>query len=200
MPVVPRPVLLRPDVTIVPPGEPERRLSDSPARETADLPPETMPPGSGAERGDAPATLDGECEPDVGMRLGARETFDPELLPELDEPDSPPLEPELELVDPEPPEDPELDPDEPELEDPDELPRGTACAPARAGAASTTETTRLSARRADLAMAALPRFLRGISSTGASCNSTATARGRKYLVSHDLSPKLSCGLALLCGR
>jgi hypothetical protein len=121
-----------------------------------------MPPGSGAERGDAPATLDGECEPDVGMRLGARETFDPELLPELDEPDSPPLEPELELVEPELPEEPEpdpdeLDPDEPELEDPDELPRGTACAPARAGAASANETTRLTARRVDLTMGSLSR-------------------------------------------
>jgi hypothetical protein len=56
---------------------------------------------------------------------------------------------------------PELDPDEPELEDPDELPRGTACAPARLGAASANETARLSARRVDLAMVVLPRSLQG---------------------------------------
>jgi hypothetical protein len=86
------------------------------------------------------------------MRLGARETVAPELLPDFDEPDSPPLEPELELV-VDPPEEPELDPDEPlELDEPDELPRGTACAAATAGAASTNETMRLSARRVDLGM------------------------------------------------
>ena len=135
-----------------------------------------MPPGSGAERGAAPATRDGVCEPDVGMRLGARETPDEPELPafELDGFDSPPpLDPELELVVPELPE-PELDPDDPELDEPEELPRGTACAPATAGAARTNATTRLSTRRVDLGMVALPRSRGGTSSTPANCNSTAT--------------------------
>jgi hypothetical protein len=119
-----------------------------------------MPPGSGTERGVAPLMRDGEFEPDVGMRLGARETLDDPEPPEpeldgLDGFDSPPLEPELELVDPELPE-PELDPDDPELDDPDELPRGTACAPATPGAARTKALTRLSARRVALVMVALP--------------------------------------------
>jgi len=95
---------------------------------------------------------DGEFEPDDGIRLGAREVLDdPELPePELGGFDSPP--PELELVELEPPEPPELDPDDPELDEPEELPRGTACAPATPGAARTKATTRLSARRVDLGM------------------------------------------------
>jgi hypothetical protein len=124
-----------------------------------------MPPGSGTERGVAPLMRDGEFEPDVGMRLGARETVDdPEPLePALGGFDS--LPPELELVELEPPE-PELDPpDDPELDEPEELPRGTACAPATPGAARTKAITRLSARRVDLGMAALPRLLGGTSST-----------------------------------
>jgi hypothetical protein len=94
----------------------------------------------------------------AGSRLGDRETFDPELR-ELEVSEPPP---ELELLELPPelePEEPE-DPDEPELDplDPDEpLPRGIACAPARLGAARATETTRLSARRVDLAMVVLPR-------------------------------------------
>ena len=109
------------------------------------------------------------------MRLGDRETLespepDDELEPLLLEPE---LEPEL--VEPElPPElDPE-DPEEPEPEDPDELPRGTACAPARLGAASANETTRLSARRVDLAMPRTPEVLEGTSPGLPDCNSTAT--------------------------
>lgn len=97
----------------------------------------------------------------AGSLLGDRETFDPELR-ELDVSEPPP---ELELLelpplelDPEEPDEPD-DP-EPELDplDPDDpLPRGIACAPARLGAASATETTRLSARCVDLAMVVLPR-------------------------------------------
>ncbi|MGE5837113.1 MAG: hypothetical protein ACM4AI_21745 [Acidobacteriota bacterium] len=146
-----------PDVMAVPPGALGRTLSESPPlRATAVRAPETMPPGSGTERGVAPLTRDGEFEPDVGMRLGARETVDdPELLePELGGFDSPPPEPEL--VELEPPE-PALDPpDDPELDEPEELPRGTACAPATPGAARTKAMTRLSARRVDLGMVRSP--------------------------------------------
>lgn len=91
------------------------------------------------------------------MRLGDRETLEPSE-PE-DELEPPLPEPEPELVEPELP--PELDPEDPELEEPDDVPRGTACAPARLGAASANETTRLSARRVDLAMVVLPRSCQG---------------------------------------
>jgi hypothetical protein len=138
--------------------------------------PVTTPPGwtAGADR-DPPLPL--LTRDELGMRLGERETLDLEL-PELD--DSPALDPELldpELLEPELP--PELDPDDPEPEEPDEpedpdepLPRGTAWAPATVGAARANETTRLSARRVDLAMVVLPRSqdLCG----RLKCNSTAT--------------------------
>jgi hypothetical protein len=103
------------------------------------------------------ALLPARDELDDGIRLGDRETLDPpEPAVELEPPEEP------ELLDPELPP-PELEPDEPDdPEEPDELlPRGTACAPARLGAASANETTRLSARRVDLAMVVLPRSPRG---------------------------------------
>lgn len=131
------------------------------------------PPGA-ADRAAVLATREGvrdEDELDVGMRLGERETLDSDP-PELDDEE---LEPPLELeLEPEPellePELPELDPDDPELE----LPRGTACAPARLGAASATEMTRLKARRVDLAMVVTPRGLAKASSNVLGCNFTAT--------------------------
>ncbi len=95
-------------------------------------------------------------ELDDGIRLGERETVDRDSPPELDDVLEPPLlDPELE--EPELP--PELDPDDPDDPDEpeDELPRGTACAPARLGAARANETRRLSVRRVDLSMAVLPK-------------------------------------------
>ena len=120
--------------------------------------PVTTPPGwaAGVDRDPLPLLTRDE----LGMRLGERDTPDREL-PELD--DSPALDPELvepELpleLDPDDPDEPD-EPDEPEEpDDPEELPRGTAWAPATLGAASANETTRLSARRVDLAMVGLPR-------------------------------------------
>ena len=133
------------------------------------------PPGAAAADRDAelPVRDDvrDEDELDVGIRLGERETLDSDP-PELDEEEEE-LEPPLELLDPELP--PELDPDDPELDDPElELPRGTACAPARLGAASATEMTRLKARRVDLAMVVTPRGPAKASSNVSGCNSTAT--------------------------
>jgi hypothetical protein len=136
------------------------------------------PPGAAAAGRDVvPPTREGvrdDDELDVGMRLGERETLDPDP-PELDPLDDDELEPplELELLEPELP--PELDPDDPELDDPElELPRGTACAPARLGAASAIEMTRLKARRVDLAMVVTPRGLAKASSNALWCNFTAT--------------------------
>jgi hypothetical protein len=142
---------------VVTPPAPERTELDSPDPTGTARPLDTTPPGwTGADR----ALLPVRDDPfDVGIRLGERDTLDPELPDPDDELEPPLLEPEL--VEPELP--PELDPDDPddpEL-DPDELPRGTACAPARLGAASANETARLSARRVDLAMAVLPRSLQG---------------------------------------
>ena len=130
--------------------------------------PVTTPPGWGAGADRDPLLTRDE----LGMRLGERETVDLEL-PELDDSPLDPelLEPELPLeLDPDDPEEPD-EPEEPD--DPEEpLPRGTAWAPATLGAASANETTRLSARRVDLAMVVLPRSqdLCG----RLKCNSTAT--------------------------
>jgi hypothetical protein len=160
---------------IAPPGlEEDPELSALDPAGTAR--PDTTPPGcTGAERG-ADRALPFRDELDVGMRLGDRETLEPPEPDDEDELEPPLLEPELE--DPElppelDPEDPD-DPDDPEPEDPDELPRGTACAPARLGAPSANATTRLSARRVDLAMGRTPEVGEGTSAGLLNCNSTAT--------------------------
>ncbi|HYN09142.1 MAG TPA: hypothetical protein VES67_17300 [Vicinamibacterales bacterium] len=147
-------------VAIAPPGpeaDPERSELDSSDPDGTARLPDTTPPGcTGADRG-ADRSLPFRDGLEVGMRLGDRETLEPSE-PE-DELEPPLPEPEPELVEPELP--PELDPEDPELEEPDDVPRGTACAPARLGAASANETTRLSARRVDLAMVVLPRSCQG---------------------------------------
>lgn len=118
----------------------------------------TTPPGSDLEAAElvrlGADDLD-ELEFPVGIRLNVR--LPDESLPELDDE-------ELEL--PElPPE--ELDPDEPlspdEPDDPDdpedvEPPRGTACAPATAGAASATARPRTTVKRVDPAMVIAPEI------------------------------------------
>jgi hypothetical protein len=150
------------------------------------------PPGA-ADRAAVLPTRDGvrdEDELDVGMRLGERETLDSDP-PELDDEElEPPLE--LELLEPELP--PELDPDDPELDDPElELPRGTACAPARPGAASAMEMTRLKARRVDLAMVVTPRGLsKGPLPTSSAATLLPLDDTPKCLGLHRLIPGLSC--------
>ena len=162
-----------------PPGrDSERTATASPDPPDVDLrlePPAMTPPGAAAADRDSLVLIrdgarDDEDEP-VEIRLGARETLDSD--PELDDE----LDPPLELLEPELP--PELDPDDPEdPDDPDdpelELPRGTACAPARLGAASANATTRLSVRRVDLAMVVTPEVSLETSSNVSGCNSTAT--------------------------
>jgi hypothetical protein len=163
-----------------PPGlDSDRTETDSPDAPTVDRePPARTPPGAAAAGRDALLPVrDGvrDEELDVEIRLGERETLDDSDPPELDEELEPPLELELE---PEPP--PELEPDdpdepdEPELEDPELLPRGTACAPARLGAVSVKAMMRLKARRVDLAMVVTPEAERRASSNVLGCNSTAT--------------------------
>ena len=161
--------------TTLPGADTEVVDSDTPLVDREPL--EMTPPGA-ADRAAVLPTREGvrdEDELDVGMRLGEREALDsdpPELDP-LDPLDDEELEPPLELLEPELP--PELDPDDPELDDPElELPRGTACAPARLGAASAIEMTRLKARRVDLAMVVTPRGPAKASSNVSGCNSTAT--------------------------
>jgi hypothetical protein len=138
------------------PGADTEVDSDTPL---VDREPLAMTPPGATDRAAVLPTREGvrdEDELDVGMRLGERETLDSDP-PELDDEE---LEPPLELEPLEPELPPELDPDDPELDDPElELPRGTACAPARLGAASATEMTRLKARRVDLAMVVTPRGL-----------------------------------------
>jgi hypothetical protein len=184
------PPALRPRSTDVrtPPVEPLPLTTGRPA-------PLTTPPGSEDRVRDA----EFPARELAGSRLGERETLEPELRG-LDARDPPPelLELPLEL-EPDDPEDPE-DPDEPELEPDEPLPRGMACAAARLGAASATETARLRARRIEVAMARAPEVGTGPLAIGTQCNSTAMGFARKHLTFLSLPADLSCGLALPGGR